>query len=95
MGILVLATPNSWNKVLFLFVKLFKLIGINIKWMSREDPHHINLLNPIQLRQLLRKHGFRVKLFPKIKYPPGTPISARLKQRLLFPVKHLRCVAYK
>ena len=94
-GYLVVTTPNSWNKTLFFLVKLFNLIGIKIKWMSRDDPYHINLLNPIQLRRLLRKHGFRVTLFPRIKYPINAAKSECIKNRFFFLIKHLRCVAYK
>ena len=94
-GYLIVTTPNSWNKVLLFLVKLLHLISIKIRWMSRDDPYHINIQNPIRLRNLLKKHDFKVKLFPKIKYSHEIPISVRLKHRLLFPVKHLHCVAYK
>ena len=94
-GYLVLTTPNSWNIIMLFGVRLLNMVGIRIKWMSREDPYHINVLNPIKLWRLLKQHNFRIKLFPKIKYSNKVSLSERIKNSLLFFAKHLRCIAYK
>lgn len=94
-GYIVITTPNAWNKVLYILAIICNKVGMKIKWMSREDPYHINVQNPLSLRRKLRGFGFRTAMFPGITLGSGALLRERLKYKLFFLFSHLHCKAYK
>lgn len=94
-GYLIGSTPNSWGWILKLLIKLCRLVNINVNIMTRGDPYHINVKNPLQIWKIFREEGLRIKLRTDIVYPPGYPYWKRIARKLLFFVMHIRWIAYK
>lgn len=94
-GYAVCAAPSSWDWVFNSGVRFCNALGIKKTTMSRDDPYHINVKSPIQIRNIFKKQGFNIKFRTDIVYPKEYPLSKRVLRKALFYILKLYWVAYK
>jgi len=95
-GYIVGSTPNAWGVVLVALTRLAGLAGIKVATATRDDPFHINLKNPLAVRQLFRQDGFRVTMYLGQDYrlcPFAVPWWKLMASKLLFFAFHIWWIA--
>lgn len=85
-GYVFVSTPNSWSRIINMF---------SLNTMYSEDPYHINVKNPSQLKNIFKENGFNIKIINVVEYSYGYPIWKKILRKLLYIVLHTRLIAYK
>jgi 2-polyprenyl-3-methyl-5-hydroxy-6-metoxy-1,4-benzoquinol methylase len=97
-GCVVGSTPNRWGAVLPVLSRWASTLGLTVRTATRDDPFHINVKNPLSTRRVLRRAGFRVRMYVGQDYSfseTKIPHWRRLGARALFFLLHIWWVGEK
>lgn len=85
-GHVFVSTPNSWSWIINMF---------SLNTMYIEDPYHINIKNPSQLKKIFKDNGFHIKIINAVEYSFGYPVWKKILRKSLCILLHIRFIAYK